>query len=156
MHLPCRREAEHHEPGPATKFGFQILVSCGSDKGGKAPYCQAKNLCCSSRQRFGRFICSHEHENAVASTLVAHPDEKMSADGIEFMDSALKTLKAALEAVRDLAVNALNQIGQSEDECSMRWKCKECRYIKHFTRAVTLEAAGRCPRCKSTEFRPIL
>ncbi len=38
----------------------------------------------------------------------------------------------------------------------MRWKCKGCRYIKHFTRPVAFEAAGRCPRCKSTEFRPIL
>ena len=33
----------------------------------------------------------------------------------------------------------------------MRWRCKDCRYVKHFTRPVPLEAAGRCPRCKSTE-----
>ena len=44
MNLACRREAEHHEPGPATKFGFQILDSCGSHKKGKAAYRQAKNL----------------------------------------------------------------------------------------------------------------
>jgi len=35
MNLPCRREAEPHAPGPATKFGFQILASCGSIKEGK-------------------------------------------------------------------------------------------------------------------------
>jgi predicted Zn-ribbon and HTH transcriptional regulator len=35
----------------------------------------------------------------------------------------------------------------------MRWKCKDCRYIKHFTRPVPLEAAGRCPRCKSVSFQ---
>jgi Zn finger protein HypA/HybF involved in hydrogenase expression len=72
------------------------------------------------------------------------------------MDSTPKTLKAALEAIRDTAMNALKQMEQSQEQRSMRWKCKECRYIKHFTRPVTLEAAGRCPRCKSTEFRPIL
>jgi hypothetical protein len=44
MNLPCRREAEPHAPGPATKVGFQILTSCGSHKGGKTAYRQAKNL----------------------------------------------------------------------------------------------------------------
>ena len=72
------------------------------------------------------------------------------------MDSTPKTLKATLEAIRDMAANALNQIGQSQEEFSMRWKCKECQYLKHFTRPVSLEGVGRCPRCKSTEFRPIL
>jgi hypothetical protein len=72
------------------------------------------------------------------------------------MDRALKTLKAALEAIRDTTMNALAQIGQSQKEYSMRWKCKGCQYIKHFTKPVPLERAGKCPRCKSAEFRPIL
>jgi predicted Zn-ribbon and HTH transcriptional regulator len=72
------------------------------------------------------------------------------------MDSAHQTLKAALEAIRDVALNALNQTERSQDERSMRWRCKACQYVKHFTKAVPLEAAGRCPRCKSTEFKPIL
>jgi len=62
------------------------------------------------------------------------------------MDPALKTLKTDLEVIRDRAMNALNQIEQSQEQRSMRWKCKKCRYIKHFTRPVTLETAGRCPR----------
>ena len=72
------------------------------------------------------------------------------------MDSAVKTLKAALEAIRDTAMAALKQVEQSKEQRSMRWKCKACQYVKHFTKAVSLEATGRCPRCKSTEFRPIL
>jgi Zn finger protein HypA/HybF involved in hydrogenase expression len=72
------------------------------------------------------------------------------------MDSAVKTLKAALEAIRNTALNALSEIEQSQEQRSMRWKCKACQYVKHFTKAVSLEAAGRCPRCKSTEFRAIL
>lgn len=72
------------------------------------------------------------------------------------MDATLKTLKANLEAIRDMVMNALNQIEQSKETRSMRWACKECRYVKHFTTPVPLETAGRCPRCKSTEFRPIL
>jgi predicted nucleic-acid-binding Zn-ribbon protein len=71
------------------------------------------------------------------------------------MDPALKTLKAALEAIRERATNALKQIEQSEEQRSMRWKCTECRYTKHFTRPVPLEAAGRCPRCRNTEFTSI-
>ena len=72
------------------------------------------------------------------------------------MDPAVKRLKAALEAIRDIAANALNQVGQSQGERSLRWKCKACQYVKHFTKPVPLEAAGRYPRCKSTEFRPVL
>jgi predicted Zn-ribbon and HTH transcriptional regulator len=83
-------------------------------------------------------------------------DWKTSADGIEFMDPAVKTLKAALEAIRNTALNALREIDDSQEQLSMRWTCKDCRYIKHFTTPVPLEAAGRCPRCKNTEFRPVL
>jgi hypothetical protein len=61
------------------------------------------------------------------------------------MDTTLKTLKAVLEAIRDTAMNALNHIEQSQEERSMRWKCKECRYIKHFTKPVPLETAGQMP-----------
>ena len=71
------------------------------------------------------------------------------------MDPTHQTLKAALESIRDVAVNALDQAGQSQEEYSMRWKCKQCRYIKHFTRPVALEDAGKSPRCKSTGFRPV-
>jgi len=71
------------------------------------------------------------------------------------MDPALPTLKTTLEAIRDMATKALDQSGQPQQEHSMRWKCKDCEYTKHFTKPVSLEAAGRCPRCKCTEFRPI-
>jgi predicted Zn-ribbon and HTH transcriptional regulator len=87
---------------------------------------------------------------------VAQDNPETSADGIEFMDSTPKALIAALEAIRDMAANALNQLGSSQEEHAMRWKCKGCQYIKNFTKPVPLESAGRCPRCKSTEFRPIL
>jgi predicted Zn-ribbon and HTH transcriptional regulator len=72
------------------------------------------------------------------------------------MDSTVKPLKAALEAIRDMALNALAQIEQSQETRSMRWICKECRYVKRFTKPVSLETAGRCPRCKSAAFNPIL
>jgi hypothetical protein len=61
------------------------------------------------------------------------------------MDPAVKTLKAALEAIRDIAANALNQVGQSQGERSLRWKCKACQYVKHFTKPVPLEAAAGTP-----------
>ena len=87
----------------------------------------------------------------IAQTLAGTP-----ADGIGFMEPALKPLKAAVEAIRDTALSALDRIGQPQEERSMRWSCKECEYIKHFTTPVLLETAGRCPRCRGTELRPIL
>jgi hypothetical protein len=45
------------------------------------------------------------------------------------MDSALKPLKNALEAIRDTALNALTQLEQSQETRSMRWECKECRSV---------------------------
>jgi len=72
------------------------------------------------------------------------------------MDPTAKALKAELEAIRDRAMDALKQIEQSEERPSMRWECKECQYTKHFTKPVSLETAGRCPRCKSTELRPVV
>ena len=103
-------------------------------------------------------ICSSEHEDislAALDTNITQIHRQTSADGIEFMEPSLKTLKVDLEAIRDKAMNALKQIEQSQEERSMRWKCKECQYVKHFTKPVTLEGVGRCPRCKNTEFRPI-
>lgn len=41
------------------------------------------------------------------------------------MDPAVKTLKAALEAIRNMALNALHQKEQSREQCSMRWKCND-------------------------------
>jgi len=65
------------------------------------------------------------------------------------------SLRAALKAIREQADDALKQLEAAEEERSMRWKCNQCDYVKHFTRPVSLEAAGRCPRCKSTEFRSV-
>jgi hypothetical protein len=61
---------------------------------------------------------------------IAQANWETSADGIEFMDTTLKTLKASLQAIRDTAMNALNQIEQSQEQRSMAWKCKACRYLK--------------------------
>jgi hypothetical protein len=60
-----------------------------------------------------------------------------------------KGLKAALEAIRDIAANALNQVGHSQGERSMRWKCKACQYVKHFTKPVPLEAAADTPDARA-------
>jgi hypothetical protein len=103
-------------------------------------------------------ICSRERKSIVPSTLamyITQANWETSANGAGFMDPTLKPLKTAFEAIRDTAIKALSQIEQSQEERSMRWKCKECEYIKHFTKPVLLETTGRCPRCKSTEFRPI-
>ena len=64
------------------------------------------------------------------------------------MDSAHETLKAALEAIRDMALNALNQIRASHEERSMGWKCKACQYVKRFTKAVSAVLRFNPPRAR--------
>ena len=65
------------------------------------------------------------------------------------MDPALKTLKAALEAIRDTALAALSQTEQPREQRSLEWKCKACRYVKHFTKPVPLEAAADTPDARA-------
>jgi predicted nucleic-acid-binding Zn-ribbon protein len=64
-------------------------------------------------------------------------------------------LKAILETIRERADYALKQLEDAEAERSMRWKCKDCRYTKHFTKPVPLESTGRCPRCKNASFEAL-
>jgi len=112
-------------------------------------------------------ICSLEHGTtgtkppaetwATSDTSVATKAAQASpATRTEFMaETSLKPLKAILETIREQVDFALKQLQQSEEERSMRWRCKDCKYIKHFTRPVSLESAGRCPRCKSISFQCI-
>ena len=112
-----------------------------------------------SGRRSSAEICSHEHDSIFPPFMGAtttQTDTQPSAVGIESMESPPKPLKITLEAIRDLATNALNQIGKAQEEYSMGWKCKDCQYTKHFTRPVTSAAIGKCPRCKGVAFNPIL
>jgi predicted Zn-ribbon and HTH transcriptional regulator len=112
-----------------------------------------------------RIICSIEHGTtgtkppahtpATSQTsAAAKATQAPTATRTEFMaETSLKPLKAILETIREQADYALKQLQESEEERSMRWRCKDCKYIEHFTRPVPLEAAGRCPRCKSISFQ---
>jgi len=122
---------------------------------------------CSLDDRKWPAICSCEHEpptpspQALAtqytSAATKATTQASTATRTQFMaEMSLKPLKAILQTIREQGDFALNQLQESEEERSMRWKCKDCRYIKHFTRPVPLEAAGRCPRCKSIRFSACL
>jgi Zn finger protein HypA/HybF involved in hydrogenase expression len=67
-------------------------------------------------------------------------------------EAKLKPLKAILEAIREQADCALRQLHDAEDQRSMRWKCKDCGYMKRFTRPVPQETADDCPKCKGRSF----
>jgi len=70
-------------------------------------------------------------------------------------ETPLKPLRTILETIRQQADYALKQLEDAEEQRSMRWKCKDCRYMKYFTRPVPLESAGKCPRCKNTAFEAV-
>jgi rubrerythrin len=109
-------------------------------------------------------ICSFEHETGSSLKTLASPNAPTAtqatragpATGTEFMAEApLKPLKAILKTIREQADYALKQLQDTEEQRSMRWKCKECGYIKHFIRPASFEATGRCPRCKGTSFEVV-
>jgi predicted Zn-ribbon and HTH transcriptional regulator len=114
--------------------------------------------------RIIRCTCSYEHETAAkpspqtlaiacSSAATKATTQASAAIGTEFMaETPLRPLKEILETIREQADFALKQLQKPKEEYSMRWKCKDCNYIKHFTRPVPLEAAGQCPRCKSISF----
>ena len=72
------------------------------------------------------------------------------------MDPAVKTLKAALEAIRDIAANPLNQVGQSHGGTFIAMEMQSLPISKAFHEACAVGSRCRYPRCKSTEFRPVL
>ena len=70
------------------------------------------------------------------------------------MAKTTKHLRDLLEKIKSDAQRALALLSSETELRSLGWKCTACRYIKHFTKPVPLETAGRRPRCKSTEFQP--
>jgi hypothetical protein len=110
-------------------------------------------------------ICSLEHGTTDAkpsAETAATPDTSATTKTTQACattrtqsvdETSLKPLKVILEAIREQADCALRQLQQSEEERSTQWRCKDCKYTKHFTRPVPLEAAGRCLRCKSISFQ---
>jgi predicted Zn-ribbon and HTH transcriptional regulator len=63
-------------------------------------------------------------------------------------------IRQILTRIREEADQALSLLSNVGYERALRWKCKGCGYIKHFTKPVSLEAVVRCPRCKSDQFVP--
>jgi len=64
-------------------------------------------------------------------------------------------VRQILERIREDTEQALSSLRDSAgEERALAWKCEGCGYIKHFTRSVSIEVLGRCPRCKSDEFVP--
>jgi len=109
----------------------------------------------------GLCSCEHESDSPVKALAAPHSftakqaTQAPPATGTESMaETSLKPLKAILEAIREQAEHGLKQLQDAEEKRSMRWKCKDCDYMKHFTRPVSIEAAGKCPRCRGASFEP--
>jgi hypothetical protein len=107
-------------------------------------------------------ICSREHEaNIFEKLAIPSPPKAQTFPATRTKSMAeaeekLKPIKAILETIRERADYALRTLQDAAEERSMRWRCKDCRYTKYFTKPVPLETAGRCPRCKSIAFEPVV
>jgi hypothetical protein len=68
-------------------------------------------------------------------------------------EAPLKPIRDVLLKIRNAADAALKRLDQPRPGFSVRWVCTSCRYVKSFTQPVEFAAVGKCPRCRSTEFR---
>jgi len=78
--------------------------------------------------------CSYEREGLLLR-LWARMSRKLTRKPqqmeLNLWTRRLKRWKLPWKAIRNMALNALHQKEQSQEQCSMRWKCRGCRYIKH-------------------------
>ena len=81
--------------------------------------------------------------------------ERAQTTGVGFMaeEAPLKSIRDVLLKIRNAADAALKRIDQPVAGSSIRWICTGCQYVKKFVRPVELDSVGKCPRCRSTEFR---
>jgi len=68
-------------------------------------------------------------------------------------EAPLKQIRDVLLKIRNAADAALKRIDQPTPGFSVQWICTSCRYVKTFVKPVKLDSVGKCPRCRSTEFR---
>jgi hypothetical protein len=68
-------------------------------------------------------------------------------------EAPLKSIRELLLRIRNAADAAMKRIDQPADGSSLRWVCTGCRYVKTFVKPVELDSVGKCPRCRSSEFR---
>jgi Zn finger protein HypA/HybF involved in hydrogenase expression len=68
-------------------------------------------------------------------------------------EAPLKPVREVLLKIRNAADAALKRIDQPPRGFSVQWVCTSCRYVKTFVKPVDLDVVGKCPRCRSSEFR---
>jgi hypothetical protein len=121
-HLPLIEAAERKRPSKKnfTRLGGRVHRLNSRAKASRAQ----ENLWCRSPGSFCRvymFIRTLLQDCSLLRAHFAQANPQTSADGIEFMESPPKTL----EAIRDLASNALNDTADSPKEDSAQWKCTD-------------------------------
>jgi rubrerythrin len=70
--------------------------------------------------------------------------------------AALTVLRQSLENARQQLDYVIGRLKGAEEPRHLRWRCRRCEYIKHFTRPMPESAAPPCPKCMATEFEPAL
>jgi len=64
-------------------------------------------------------------------------------------ETALASIRQTLETVQAQIGRALRVL---EPERSLRWRCRTCGALKHFTRPMPAEVAPPCPKCHGMDF----
>ncbi len=55
-------------------------------------------------------------------------------------EEALSTLRRVLEQTRQSIDCAIMQLKQCDEPRHLRWRCRRCEFIKHFTRPTSVPA----------------
>ena len=69
-------------------------------------------------------------------------------------EKALTTLRESLEHARQMLDYVIGRLKSAEQPRHLRWRCRRCEYIKHFTRPMPHDVASPCPRCMNGDFEP--
>ncbi|MGI8956845.1 MAG: hypothetical protein ACR2II_08020 [Chthoniobacterales bacterium] len=70
-------------------------------------------------------------------------------------EAALRPIREALEQIHGRLGAIIARLPQSEEARYLRWRCKGCGHLKHFTRPMPAQVAPPCPKCKGVAFEPL-
>jgi hypothetical protein len=68
--------------------------------------------------------------------------------------SPLDRTRETLESIKYTVEAALQLIDDSKRTRSLRWKCENCRNVRHYTKPMAIEAVSDCPKCWGRLFEP--
>lgn len=72
-----------------------------------------------------------------------------------YQEEALRPIRDILEKVRCQLEEAMARLKSYDELRTLRWRCTECGYIKHFMCPMPADVAPPCPKCAGKKFEAL-